>query len=186
MANSIKDQEAILAKLNIYELNPMQLEAVEAIKESNNIILLSPTGTGKTLAFSLPLINSLDPVSKEIQALILVPSRELAIQIEQVIRSMGSGFKINAVYGGRPMAKDKIELKHLPAILIGTPSSSILIPGSGVITLRAEKSTRLPIRLPRIRPSFDPRRCWIDLRGRPLRWALGATPGIWLSTSVAM
>jgi superfamily II DNA/RNA helicase len=53
--------------------------------------------------------------------LILVPSRELAIQIEQVIRSMGSGFKINAVYGGRPMAKDKIELKHLPAILIGTP-----------------------------------------------------------------
>ena len=121
MANSIKDQEAILAKLNIYELNPMQLEAIEVIKGYNNIILLSPTGTGKTLAFSLPLINSLDPVSKEIQALILVPSRELAIQIEQVIRSMGSGFKINAVYGGRPMAKDKIELKHLPAILIGTP-----------------------------------------------------------------
>ena len=121
MANSIRDQEAILAKLNIYELNPMQEEAIKVIKENTNIILLSPTGTGKTLAFSLPLINSLDPTSKEIQALILVPSRELAIQIEQVIRSMGSGYKVNAVYGGRPMSKDKIELKHTPAILIGTP-----------------------------------------------------------------
>ena len=121
MANSIKDQEAILAKLNIYELNPMQEEAIKVIKENTNVILLSPTGTGKTLAFSLPLINSLDPTSKEIQALILVPSRELAIQIEQVIRSMGSGYKVNDVYGGRPMSKDKIELKHTPAILIGTP-----------------------------------------------------------------
>jgi len=63
----------------------------------------------------------LDPNCKDIQALIIVPSRELAIQIEQVVRSMGSGFKVNAVYGGRPMSKDKIEIKHVPAILIGTP-----------------------------------------------------------------
>ena len=121
MANSIKDQEGILAKLNIHQLNPMQEEAITAIKTHTNTILLSPTGTGKTLAFSLPLLDSLDPESNEIQALILVPSRELAIQIEQVIRSMGSGYKVNAVYGGRPMSKDKIELKHVPAILIGTP-----------------------------------------------------------------
>tara|TARA_R110000787_G_scaffold171586_6_gene284246 strand:- start:3706 stop:5016 length:1311 start_codon:yes stop_codon:yes gene_type:complete len=121
MANIIKDQQDILAKLNIYQLNPMQEEAITAIDENTNTILLSPTGTGKTLAFVLPLLNTLDPESEEIQALILVPSRELAIQIEQVIRSMGSGYKVNAVYGGRPMSKDKIELKHLPAILIGTP-----------------------------------------------------------------
>ena len=121
MANSIRNQEAILAKLNIHQLNPMQEEAIASIKTHTNTILLSPTGTGKTLAFSLPLLDSLDPESKEIQALILVPSRELAIQIEQVIRSMGSGYKVNAVYGGRPMSKDKIELKHVPAILIGTP-----------------------------------------------------------------
>jgi superfamily II DNA/RNA helicase len=121
MANSIKNQEGILAKLNIHQLNPMQEEAITAIKTHTNTILLSPTGTGKTLAFLLPLLDSLDPESNEIQALILVPSRELAIQIEQVIRSMGSGYKVNAVYGGRPMSKDKIELKHVPAILIGTP-----------------------------------------------------------------
>jgi superfamily II DNA/RNA helicase len=121
MANNIKNQEDILAKLNITALNPMQEEAVSVIETTANTILLSPTGTGKTLAFCLPLIDSLDPTSNEIQALILVPSRELAIQIEQVIRIMGSGYKVNAVYGGRPMSKDKIELKHIPAILIGTP-----------------------------------------------------------------
>ena len=72
-------------------------------------ILLSPTGTGKTLAFLLPIIKVLNPDSDDVQALILVPSRELAIQIEQVVRSMGSGFKVNAVYGGRAISKDKIE-----------------------------------------------------------------------------
>ncbi|WP_026811151.1 DEAD/DEAH box helicase [Arenibacter latericius] len=121
MANDIKSQEDILSKLNIHELNPMQVEAVSVIENTTNSIILSPTGTGKTLAFALPLLKQLDPDSQEIQALILVPSRELAIQIEQVIRSMGSGFKVNAVYGGRPISKDKIELKHPPAILIGTP-----------------------------------------------------------------
>ena len=121
MANIIKNQQDILTKLNIQALNPMQEEAVSVIETTTNTILLSPTGTGKTLAFSLPLLKALDPESKDIQALILVPSRELAIQIEQVIRSMGSGYKVNAVYGGRPMSKDKIEIKHNPAILIGTP-----------------------------------------------------------------
>lgn len=121
MANTIKSQQDILTKLNIHALNPMQEEAVSVIEATTNTILLSPTGTGKTLAFTLPLLKRLDLGSEEIQALILVPSRELAIQIEQVIRSMGSGHKVNAVYGGRPMSKDKMEIKHLPAILIGTP-----------------------------------------------------------------
>jgi superfamily II DNA/RNA helicase len=121
MANHIKSQEDILRKLNIQVLNPMQEEAIPLIENTANTILLSPTGTGKTLAFSLPLLTILDPESSDVQALILVPSRELAIQIEQVIRTMGSGYKVNAVYGGRPVSKDKIEIKHNPAILIGTP-----------------------------------------------------------------
>ncbi|QNK77595.1 MULTISPECIES: DEAD/DEAH box helicase [Winogradskyella] len=121
MAEPVKNQTEILEKLNISALNPMQEEALHIIPNTANTILLSPTGTGKTLAFALPLIQSLDPDCDDIQALILVPSRELAIQIEQVIRSMGSGYKVNAVYGGRAMSKDKIELKHAPAILVGTP-----------------------------------------------------------------
>ena len=121
MANEIKDQQDILAKLNIEALNPMQEEAIAVIEKTVNTILLSPTGTGKTLAFILPIIKSLDKDNPEVQALIVVPTRELAIQIEQVVRNMGSGFKVNAVYGGRAKSKDKIELKHTPAILVGTP-----------------------------------------------------------------
>ena len=121
MANRIKVQQDILTKLNIHDLNSMQEEAISVIDTNTNTILLSPTGTGKTLAFLLPIIKTLDPECQDVQALIIVPSRELAIQIEQVVRSMGSGFKVNAVYGGRPMSKDKIEIKHVPAILIGTP-----------------------------------------------------------------
>jgi superfamily II DNA/RNA helicase len=117
----VKSQNEILNKLGIESLNTMQEDAALAIENSEEIILLSPTGTGKTLAFLLPLLQLLDINSKEVQALILVPSRELALQIEQVFRDMGSGFKANAVYGGRPIAKDKEELKHAPALLIGTP-----------------------------------------------------------------
>ncbi|MBU2913457.1 DEAD/DEAH box helicase [Reichenbachiella agariperforans] len=121
MSATNKDQKAILSKLGIAQLNPMQEQAHEAITTGSEVILLSPTGTGKTLAFLLPIIAQLDPNSDQIQVLILVPSRELAIQIEQVIREMGSGFKTNAIYGGRSGSKDRIELKHAPAILVGTP-----------------------------------------------------------------
>tara|TARA_A100000171_G_C2140501_1_gene155392 strand:+ start:13923 stop:15233 length:1311 start_codon:yes stop_codon:yes gene_type:complete len=121
MANDIKSQKEILAKLGITALNPMQEEALLAIASAPNTVLLSPTGTGKTIAFLLPTLRALDVYCENVQLLILVPSRELAIQIEQVIREMGTGYKANAVYGGRPFSKDKVELAHSPAILIGTP-----------------------------------------------------------------
>lgn len=121
MIGKNKNREAILKKLGIEQLNPMQQEAQQVIAANKEIILLSPTGTGKTVAFLLPVIAELNPELVQTQALILVPSRELAIQIEQVVREMGSGFKVNAVYGGRSGTKDKLELKHAPAILIGTP-----------------------------------------------------------------
>ncbi len=121
MVPSHKSRAAVLEKLNITTLNPMQEEALEVMSKTDNVVLLSPTGTGKTLAFALPLLERLNPDIIEIQALIVVPTRELAIQIEQVFRTMGSGYKVNAVYGGRARSKDKIELKHKPAVLIGTP-----------------------------------------------------------------
>lgn len=116
-----KNEAAILQKLGIAALTPMQQQAHEAIGRADEVVLLSPTGTGKTLAFLLPLIASLDAELQEVQALVLVPTRELAIQIEQVFREMGSGYKATAVYGGRSGSRDKIELKHAPAVLIGTP-----------------------------------------------------------------
>jgi len=121
MSQVVKTQEKILEKLGIVELNEMQLAAQKAIHSESEIVLLSPTGSGKTLAFLLPTITELDAKNEDVQILILVPSRELAIQIEQVTREMGTGYKVNAVYGGRTISKDKIELKHKPAILVGTP-----------------------------------------------------------------
>jgi len=121
MIENYKNQEEILKKLGIEKLNSMQEDTFKTIKTNPETILLSPTGTGKTLAFLLPIISELNSTINQIQVLILVPSRELAIQIEQVIREMGSGYKANAVYGGRYGAKDRIDLKHPPAILIGTP-----------------------------------------------------------------
>jgi superfamily II DNA/RNA helicase len=118
---SIKSHQDILQKLNISALNSMQEEALLSITSVENTILLSPTGTGKTLAFLLPVLQTLDVNNPDVQLLILVPSRELAIQIEQVIREMGTGFKANAVYGGKNFSKDKVELAHTPAIIIGTP-----------------------------------------------------------------
>lgn len=117
----MKSQSEILAKLGISALNPMQREARKAILHSDQVVLLSPTGTGKTLAFLLPILNELSPKEPLIQALVLVPSRELAIQIEQVLREMGSGYRVSSVYGGRPGSKERQEMKNPPAILIGTP-----------------------------------------------------------------
>ena len=121
MQEERKIQQDILSKFGITELNSMQNLAIKAIDENPNVVLLSPTGTGKTLAFLLPLLTRLDHKLNQVQALIIVPSRELAIQIENVARDMGSGFKINSIYGGRPANKDRKDLKSPPAILIGTP-----------------------------------------------------------------
>jgi len=121
MSTRVKNQAEILSKLGIAQLNPMQLAAQQVLASSKELVLLSPTGTGKTLGFLLPLVLALDTACDEIQLVIIVPSRELAIQIEQVMREMGTGFKVNAVYGGRSGSKDRIEIKHRPAVLIGTP-----------------------------------------------------------------
>lgn len=116
-----KDILPILSKFDIVSLNTMQEEAYKVINDKKDLVLISPTGTGKTLAFLLPLIDKIDIDCTEIQVLILVPSRELAQQIEQVVRQMGAGIKVNSVYGGRSGMQDRLDLKQRPAILIGTP-----------------------------------------------------------------
>ena len=73
--------ENALKKLNITALNDMQNASVKAAKQGADVILVAPTGSGKTLAFLLPLLSVLKPDVKGVQALILVPSRELALQI---------------------------------------------------------------------------------------------------------
>src|SRR5690606_22221451 len=79
------------------------------------------TGSGKTLAFLYPLYQLIDPDAKGIQALILVPSRELGLQIEQVWKKMGTNYKVNICYGGHNIETELKNLSNAPAVLIGTP-----------------------------------------------------------------
>jgi superfamily II DNA/RNA helicase len=112
-----------LANVGIGALNEMQQAVLDA-GTTKDLVLLSPTGSGKTLAFLLPLLAALPPQSSKpeaIQALIVAPSRELALQIETVFRSLGAGYKVNCVYGGHPVRTEKKSLEHPPAVLIGTP-----------------------------------------------------------------
>jgi superfamily II DNA/RNA helicase len=111
----------ILLNLGIESLNEMQEAAQEAILNDNNILLLSPTGSGKTLAFLLPIFEMLQPEIQSVQCLILVPSRELGLQIEQVWKKMGTDYKVNVCYGGHSIDTEIKNLSNPPAILIGTP-----------------------------------------------------------------
>ncbi len=109
-----------LDNLKITALNEMQNAAIAA-DVKRDLILLSPTGSGKTLGFLLPVLKSLHTDVNKVQVLIMVPSRELALQIEQVFRAIGSGFKVNCCYGGHSTKIEKNNLSQPPAVLIGTP-----------------------------------------------------------------
>ena len=109
-----------LENLKINTLNEMQHAALNAAAKSD-MILLAPTGSGKTLGFLLPILSLLDANIPLVQVLILVPSRELALQIEQVFRTIGSGFKVSCCYGGHATKIEKNNLIQPPAVLIGTP-----------------------------------------------------------------
>ena len=111
----------LLINLGIYNLNKMQEVAQNTILKDSNVLLLSPTGSGKTLAFLLPIFQLLNDEIKTVQCLILVPSRELGLQIEQVWKKMGTNFKVNVCYGGHAIETEIKNLSNPPAVLIGTP-----------------------------------------------------------------
>ena len=111
-----------LVHLKIESLNPMQESAIESWREGKDLILLSPTGSGKTLAYLLPLLETLKPEVKGVQAVVMVPSRELALQIDQVFKSMNTPYKVMSCYGGRPAMEEHRTMKGInPSVIIGTP-----------------------------------------------------------------
>lgn len=116
-------QQQILSKLGIDALSAMQTAASDAIMQSMaDVIILSPTGSGKTLAYLLPVVQLVDENDSHVQAVVIVPSRELALQSEKVLLSMGCGVRGMAVYGGRPAMDEHREMKkRAPHILFATP-----------------------------------------------------------------
>jgi superfamily II DNA/RNA helicase len=111
----------VLETINIKALNEMQLASLRAQEEHKDVILLSATGSGKTLAFLLPLVEQLKNNSDKTTAIIIVPSRELAMQIETVFKSMQLNLKVTCCYGGHKREIEENNLKQAPALLIGTP-----------------------------------------------------------------
>lgn len=115
-----------LRKIGVEALNGMQRAALEHCSCCNSMVLLSPTGTGKTLAYLLPLLQRLEAASNALQALIVVPSRELAQQVAGVWRTMETPYRMAALYGGRPVAEEAAVLRNvLPAAVVGTPGRLI-------------------------------------------------------------
>lgn len=112
----------ILHNLGISALSDMQKQAIALIEHNPNVVLLAPTGTGKTLAFLLPLIKQIDTAKTDVQALILSPTRELAMQTGDVLTKMKTPVRHLCVYGGRPTMDEHRRMKTvMPHIVIGTP-----------------------------------------------------------------
>jgi superfamily II DNA/RNA helicase len=110
-----------LKNLSIPKFNEMQTAFIDKASSTDNLMLLAPTGSGKTLAFLIPLISKLRPEAKGVQALIVVPSRELALQIEQVFKLMKTSYKVICCYGGHAMKVEQNSFIDPPAVIIGTP-----------------------------------------------------------------
>ena len=112
---------SILNAFKIDALNEMQLASIDANQKADNVILLSNTGSGKTLGFLIPILEQLDKNTPGTQALIVAPSRELAMQIEKVWKTMTTGFKVTCCYGGHLRETEENNLVEAPALIIGTP-----------------------------------------------------------------
>lgn len=109
-------------RLGIDELNDMQRQALEQWKTGRgDLVLYSPTGTGKTLAFALCLLQALKPPMQQLQAVVMAPSRELVMQTAEILRVLAEGYKVTPCYGGHTVADEKASLAVTPDIIVATP-----------------------------------------------------------------
>ncbi|MCY4778990.1 DEAD/DEAH box helicase [Sphingobacterium sp. UT-1RO-CII-1] len=113
--------ERILKSMQIDELNEMQKSVVQQHIPKKDFVLYAPTGSGKTLAFCLILTKYLQQKINNTQVLIIVPSRELALQIENVTKKVNQNFKVTCCYGGNSTKTERNKLRDAPAIIVGTP-----------------------------------------------------------------
>ena len=117
-------KNVVLSALGISQLSEMQLSVSKIWKEQEDkdIVLLSPTGSGKTIAYLLPLMERIDTGKDSVQAVVIVPSRELAMQTDEVVKNMKAGVRSICCYGGRPAMDEHRRMNAvLPHIIIATP-----------------------------------------------------------------
>ena len=108
-----------------YEVStPIQAGCIPPMMDWQDVTAKAPTGTGKTFAFGIPIIEHIDPESEEVQAVILAPTRELAMQITSEMRDLAQfkpGIRMVCLYGGQPIGKQIDALKKKPQIVVATP-----------------------------------------------------------------
>ena len=117
-----------VAELGFEEPSPIQAQSIPVILTGKDVIGQAQTGTGKTAAFSIPVLDMVDPNKKSVQAVVLCPTRELAIQVSSEMRKLGkykSGIKTLPVYGGQPIDRQIKSLKSGVQVVIGTPGRVI-------------------------------------------------------------
>jgi ATP-dependent RNA helicase DeaD len=113
-----------LKKMNFEKATPVQKEAIMPMKEGKDVVVLAPTGSGKTAAFGIPILENIDAENGSVQALIICPTRELAMQIVEVFNALMTykkGLRICAVYGGANIETQIKTLKKRPQIIVATP-----------------------------------------------------------------
>ena len=113
-----------LDKKGFTQATPIQGGAIPYFMDWKDVVAKAPTGTGKTFAFGIPMVEHIDPDSSDVQALILAPTRELAIQIRDELRDLCAfreGVRTVCLYGGQPIEKQLTQLKSKPQIVVATP-----------------------------------------------------------------
>src|ERR671923_278436 len=110
-----------LAHLGYERPTPIQEQAIPALREGRDVVGQAQTGTGKTAAFGLPMLEFIDPEQPEVQALVLTPTRELCIQVTQALRAYGErrGAEVVAVFGGAPIRDQAARIKTAQ-VVVGT------------------------------------------------------------------
>lgn len=132
--------QIVKERMGIETLNDMQRQAMDAWKSGRgDLVLYSPTGTGKTLAFALCLLQALKPPMQQLQAVVMAPSRELVMQTAEILRSLATGYKVTPCYGGHAVADEKASLAVTPDIIISTPGRLLDHHKRGHIDLRGAR-----------------------------------------------
>ena len=126
---------AALAAQGIAEPVPVQMEAIPALLAGRDVIIEAPTGSGKTLAFLIPMVERLPRGGAGPRALIVTPTRELALQVEKVLRSLSNDLRTTVLYGGVGYATQKLALRRGVDVVVGTPGRILDMLGQSLLSL---------------------------------------------------